>query len=352
MKNATILLTFCLSVSSCIKIQDFQTGSIESCLTGNGVFIVNEGNFRWGNGSLSYFSYDSAKIYNDVFLNINGWPLGDVPNSMAIHGDKAYIVVNNSGKIEVVKRNTLEAIATINGLISPRNISFVSGNKAYVTSIYSDSVAIIDLTVNSISGYINIRRSSEAITVNGSKTFISNWMGGNEIIVINNINDKVIDSIEVGAEPESMVIDRYNMLWVLCNGGWTRQNYAELVVINTYDDQIKNRFVFPTKQASPSSLQIDGNEETLYYLENGVRQMSIYSDALPESPLISESGAWFYKIGINPVNSDIFITDAVDYTQDGNLLIYKSDGTFVSAQKAGIIPGMICFKWNDSFQTK
>ena len=30
---------------------------------GGGVFIVNEGNFRGGNGSLSFYSYDSLKIY-------------------------------------------------------------------------------------------------------------------------------------------------------------------------------------------------------------------------------------------------------------------------------------------------
>jgi hypothetical protein len=350
MNKIIALLILFLTVSSCKKNQDTLMDSTESILTGDGVFILNEGNFKWGNGSLSYYSYDSTKIYNDIFLKINGWPLGDVPNSITTIGNNTYIVVNNSGKIEVVKRNTLESIATINGLISPRNISMVNSNKAYVTSIYSDSVAIINLVDNSISGYINLRRSSEAIAVSGSKAFISNWMGGKEIMIINSLNDKVVDSVEVGIEPESMAIDKYNKLWVLCNGGWNRQNFAELIVINTITNLIENRLVFPTKEASPSCLQIDGKGETLYYLENGVRQMSIGSMTLPVTPLIPESGAYFYKIAINPVNSDIFITDAVDYVQSGNVLFYKKDGTFVSTYKAGIIPGSMCFKLNENYQ--
>jgi DNA-binding beta-propeller fold protein YncE len=352
MKNVLFLITLSLVVNSCVKVNDIPTDPTESIVSGNGVFIVNEGNFKWGNGSLSYYSYDADKIYNDIFLKINGWPLGDVPNSIEIDGDKAYIVVNNSGKIEVVNRNSLEAVATINGLNSPRNISFVNSEKAYVTNMYSDSVAIISLLNNSITGYINIRRSSESVVISGNKAFISNWIGGKEIMVINNITDKVIDSIEVGAEPESMVIDRYNMLWILCNGGWARQNYAELVSVNTISDRVESRFVFPTKQASPSCLTIDGTGETLYYLDGGVRQMNISSAFLPETALISGSGANFYKIAVNPLNSDILITDAVDYIQEGKVMLYKKDGTFVSIMQAGIIPGSMCFKLNIHNQTK
>jgi len=58
---------------------------------------------------------------------------------MTIQGNNAYIVVNNSGKIEVVSRNDLKSVAIINGLVSPRYISFVNEKKAYVTSLYSDS---------------------------------------------------------------------------------------------------------------------------------------------------------------------------------------------------------------------
>jgi YVTN family beta-propeller protein len=347
MKKNLFFILLSVAIVSCTKVKDDPTGSF---LTGSGVFILNEGNFRAGNGSLSFYSYDSAKIYNDLFNNINGRPLGDVPNSMEINADNIYIVVNNSGKIEVINRNTLESVKTITGVNSPRNISFINDSKAYITSMYSDSVAIINVSDKTLSGYINIRRSSEAIVISGSKAFISNWVGGNEIMVINTDNDKVVDSIKVGVEPESMVVDKNNMLWVLCNGGWARENFAELIEINTVTNIIEKRLVFSTKLASPSCLQIDGSGETLYYLESGVRQVSIEASGLPSSPLISESGRFFYKIGINPVNSDIFVTDAVDYQQKGYVLYYKKDGTLVSTQVADIIPGLMCFKLNDNFQ--
>ena len=209
--------------------------------------------------------------------SVNGRPLGDVPNSMIINGDKAYIVVNNSGKIEVVDQTTLESKATISGLISPRNIAFINNNKAYVSSIYSDSVAIINLTNNSISGYINLRRSSEAIVVAGNKAFISNWMGGNEIMVVNTVNNQVVDSIEVGVNLKVWFLTRikcYGCCAMVVGQDKILQN---LIEINTSTNNIEKKFIFPTKEASPSCLQIDGTGETIYYLDNGVRQMNINS---------------------------------------------------------------------------
>jgi DNA-binding beta-propeller fold protein YncE len=342
MKNLVKIIIFPLIITSCIKVPNSQ--NLNFTFKG-GVFIVNEGNYRSGNGSLSFYSYDSSKIFNDLFYSINGRPLGDVPNSMAIRGSNAYIVVNNSGKIEVTDQATLISKATITGLTSPRNISFINDYKAYVSSLYSDSVAIINLTDNSISGYINLRRSSEMIAIIGNKAFISYWTEGKEIMVVNTDNDKVVDSIEVGIEPESMTFDKYGMLWVLCNGGWARQNYAELVEINTSTNYVEKTFVFPTKDASPSCLKIDGNGQTLYYIDNGVRKMDISSTEIPSATFITpDSGQYFYKIAINPLNSDIFVTDAVDFAQQGYLLLYSSEGKLISTQKAGIIPGFMYFK--------
>jgi len=346
MKNFFIILMFLIGTCSCTKNSPSGT---DSFLTGSGVFIINEGNFKWGNGSLSFYSFDSAKVYNELFLNINSRPLGDVPNSMIINGFLAYIVVNNSGKIEVVNRNTLVSVATITGLISPRNMAIVSDSKAYVSSMYSDSLAIVNLKDNSISGYINLRRTSENLIISGSKAFISEWVGGKEIMVINTVNDKVVDSIKVGIEPESMVLDKNKTLWVLCNGGWNRNNNAELHAINTATNSTEKKIIFPYKTASPTCLQIDGKGETLYYLETGVRKMSINDVALPSNAIITESGNYFYKIGINPYTSDIFVTDAVDYQQNGYVMFFKNNGTLVAKFRAGVIPGYICFKINASF---
>jgi hypothetical protein len=346
MRKLLFLISSALVLISCTKNNDDQNGSF---LSGNGVFIINEGNFMGGNGSLSFYSYDSLKMFNDIFLNANGRPLGDVPNSMAVAGERIYVVVNNSGKIEVLNKNTLESVKTITGLVAPRSISVISGTKAYVSSIYSDSLTVIDLSDNTVSGFINIRRSSEAIEVIRSKAFVSNWVGGNEIMVIDTDKDIVIDSVTVAMEPESMAIDRNKLLWVLCNGGWMREHFAELIAVNTSTNEIERRLVFPSIQSSPSSLQIDGDGSTLYYLESGVRKMKIDAASVPSVPFIEESGRFFYKMGVNPVNGDILVTDAVDYQQKGHVLIYDKTGQAVADELADIIPGMICFKLNSDF---
>jgi len=353
MKNIISILTFVFLTVSCIKVTDAPDIPEADFTIGGGILLVNEGNFRSGNGSLSFYSYDSLKIFNDLFANVNNRPLGDVPNSVLVKEDKIFIIVNNSARIEIVNHSSCESIGTINGLISPRNMAVINDNKAYVTSLYSDSVAIINLPDNSVSGYINLRRTSEALTVAGNEAFIANWAGGKEVMVVNTISDKVVDSIEVGMEPESMAIDNKRRLWVLCNGGWARQNAAELVVINISTHKIEKKFTFSSKLSSPTCLQVDGVGQTLYFIDKGIKVMDINSVNLPVAPLIpEEADLSFYKIAITPVNSDIFISDVADYIQPGNLLLYKNDGNFVSRNKAGIIPGAMCFKLRINTQAK
>jgi DNA-binding beta-propeller fold protein YncE len=342
MKSIVKIIALILVVASCKKSQDFSNLHYSF---GGGVLILNEGNYRGGNGSLSFYSYDSTKMYNDLFYSVNGRSLGDVPNAITIKGDKAYIVVNNSGKIEVVDQSSLKSLATIRGLNSPRNITAINDNKAYVTSLYSDSVTIINLFTNSIQGYINVRRTSEAIVISGNKAFISNWAGGHEVMVISTLTDVVIDSVDVGVEPESMTRDKYGMIWVLCNGGYMRQNYAELIGINSITDKVEKKLVFPSINDSPSCLTIDGSGSTLFFIDGGVRQMDIAATVIPGTHIVEQkAGEYFYKVGINPINGDIFVTDAVDFSQQGYVSIYSNTGTLISKNKAGIIPASMCFK--------
>jgi len=332
-------------LASCIKETDpVVTGLERTWLLGNGVFIMNEGNFRSGNGSVSFFSYDSMKIYNSVFREANDRPLGDVPYSMGFSDNKAYILVNNSNKIEVAGINTMKTVATIGKVVSPRYISFVSGKKAYVTSLYSDSLRIIDLLSETATGYIPLKHTSESIASTSSNAYVASWSGGNSIFVIDIINDKVTDSLEVGVEPESMVIDRNKTLWVLCNGGWKREHYAELVAINTFTNAIIKRFTFPLISDSPTCLQIDGTGQYLYYLHDGVRRMDINAASLPSAVLIPQSAYFFYRMGINSYNGEIFVTDARDYIQKGVVLRYSPTGDFLSSMEADIIPGNMFFK--------
>src|SRR5687767_12691559 len=96
-------------ISSCDDDDNKPKGEFE-----HGVFVVNEGNFQHADGSISYINPSSGEVSYDLFGAVNsGRALGDVVQSMTIDNDQAYIVVNNSNKIEVVNANTFKASYTI-----------------------------------------------------------------------------------------------------------------------------------------------------------------------------------------------------------------------------------------------
>jgi hypothetical protein len=161
-------------------------------------------------------------------------------------------------------------------------------------------------------------------------------------MVIDPASDKLVDSIKVGNEPESLAVDKYQRLWVLCSGGYTGQNYPELVVINTLTDDAEKTFQFPSKTNSPSSLCINHTGDTLYYIDRGLRRMCISDNELPSAFFVKSSGRMFYKLSADRNNGGLFATNAMDYQQKGFLLRINSRGVITDSARAGIIPSAHC----------
>jgi len=308
---------------------------------GRGYFILNEGNYLAGNGSVSFYSSETGEIHNDLFTAQNGRALGDIPSFLAVDGDRGFIIVNNSGTIEVVNLLTMESIATVTGLDSPRQM-VIRGRKGYVSSLTSNEVTVIDLDRIVISGAFNIGCTSEAMAISGDKLFSAFWSGGNRVVVTDLETEEVITSITVGLEPESMVLDRNNKLWVLCTGGWNGEEIPRLVRINTVTNVAEAEMFFRTVSDNPSSLTANAAGDTLYFIDEGVRRMPVTASGLPSEAYITAGARLFYKLVAGP-GGQVAVTDAIDYQQKGDFLVYNSRGELADTEQAGIIPGFMFF---------
>lgn len=331
-----ILPLFALMLVSC------ERGNDPSLFpAGPGYFILNEGNYLAGNGSVSFYSTETNKIHNDLFTAQNGRALGDIPSFIAVDGDRGFIIVNNSGTIEVVSMLTMESLATVTGLNSPRQM-VISGRKGYVSSLSSNEVTVIDLDMMEITGDFNIGCTSEAMAISGDKLFSAFWSGGNRIVVTDLATEEVITTITVGLEPESMVLDMNNKLWVLCTGGWNGEEIPGLIRINTVTYEKEAEMFFRSVMDNPSSLTSNAAGDTLYFLDEGVRRMPVTASSLPSEAYIPAGARLFYKLAAGP-GGQIAVTDAIDYQQTGDFLVYNSKGELADTEQAGIIPGFMCF---------
>jgi DNA-binding beta-propeller fold protein YncE len=51
-----------------------------------------------------------------------------------------------------------------------------------------------------------------------------------------------------------------------------------------------------------------------------------------------------YGINVNPENGDIYVADAIDYTQSGAIYRYSTEGILIDQFKVGVIPNGMVFK--------
>ncbi len=328
-------------------------------ITGKGVFIVNEGNFMYQNASLSLYDAENQIVYPSIFNAVNGIPLGDVAQSASLHNGLLYIVVNNSGKIYVIDSETFEYKAKITGLTSPRYIHFVSDKKAYISDLYSKTISILDVENQTVVGHISVenhnskfyQHSTEQFVRFENTVFVNCWNYDNKILVINTLTDKVADSITVPKQPQSMVLDRFENLWVLCDGGLPGSAFGfetpALCKINARSRKIERTIKF-SNDSKVSELCLNSTKDTLFFLNRDVMRLPVLSENSPEiffkNPYNSLEIGGLYGLGISPVNSEVYVGDGADFVQNGRVFRLNSKGTAIDTFNVGIIPGSFCFK--------
>ena len=314
----------------------------------NGLYVVNEGSFGSGNSSLSYYDIKSGEVENNVFYRANGFRLGDTGQSMTVYGDRGWVVVNNSKVIFAVGLSDMKEKGRITGLTSPRNIAFVSDAKAYVTDLYDTKITIVNPQTYQVTGSIETGASTEQMIISDGYMYVNCWSYGTEILKIDLASDTIVKRIKVGIQPCSMAIDSMNRLWVLTDGGGWAGNPAGyekpgMSRIGLNDGEVDAEWEFDD-YTSVSDLAVSRDGNTLYWLRSGVCTMDITATELPSEPLISNSsGQIFYSLTVCPSDGDIYVGDAIDYSQNGKVYRYSSDGTLKSEFSVGICPGAFCW---------
>ncbi|MBQ4279494.1 MAG: YncE family protein [Rikenellaceae bacterium] len=325
---------------------------------GTGVFVCNQGTFTSDDASLSFYDPAGKTVVKDLFYDANGFPLGNVCQSMAIRGNEGFVVVNNSGKVQVINTTTGRWIATIDGLTSPRYVHFVSDTKAYVSDMYSKSITVINPQTHKVTGSILAGRGTEQMAQWGDYVFAASYSYNNQIYRIDTRRDEVVDSVTVAKQPNSVAMDRNGKLWVLSDGGYDGSPYgqemAALTRIDAATFTVEQVFPFTSMDASPTGLTMNGTRDVLYYVNGswnqsaafsrGVFRMNVTATELPADPFIPEGTHLFFGLGVHPATSEVYVSDALDYQQAGIIYRYNTSGALVDEFRTAICPGAFCFK--------
>jgi len=346
--NAFILSMIILLLSSCRRgdFGEVRPDDPVSEFSDNGIWVVNEGLFGFGNGDISFIDLDQGIVTNSVFSTVNGLPPGDVPFYLLVDGDHILLSVNNSSKVFILQRFDFQVKLLIAPVTSPRHIVKTGENSYAVSTFAHDRIYLLN-TAGEVPDVTTIYtgKSTESLLVSGDYLYAANWSsyGGNfnnsTVQIIHIPTGQLTGEIQVAKEPNSMAVDKNGKLWVLCSGGFLNEEIPALFRINLQTNSVEKEFLFPSAQMSPFALTIDRGGEVLYFINQHIFKMPVDAQQLPDLQWVSSGGENFYNLNAGIFSDTILIADAGNYQVPGRVLMYSSSGVRLNEYSVGIIPG-------------
>ena len=359
MKRINLLLLACLAtlLFACKPTPPVDPNGFT---VGSGVLVLNEGNFQFSNASLTFYDPIADTVCNNLFYKVNDAPLGDVGESMTLVDGKLYIVVNNSNLIYKVDANSIVCDTSkpfkLTDFYSPREMFFVTPEKAYVSDIIGTGLWIVNPKDMTHCGFIETGKTTEKMVPVGNELYVSNWSyyyvdntspdSYNTVQVIDMNNDVKVAEIEVGKEPNSMAVDRNGHVWVLCEGrSWDEDN-GEQPSLWEIDPMMKTAAKRYEFEGTVSTLRANPTGSMFYMIYNNeVRRFDLGTQNLSEAFHIeAEPQGLLYNMAVNPNTGDVYVTDAKNYMMNGTVYRYSDDGVLLNSFEAGVIPSAMLFK--------
>ncbi len=226
-----------ISLSSCMQVPTLDAEYENLGEVDWRALVLAEGQFGYGTGSITGLGFN-GEVKQDLFRVVNNRTLGDVPQSITRIGDKLYIPINNSQKVEVIDANSFRSIETlkIDEASIPMHLVQISEDEALLTNQYfkgSSDLFIIDLKRNAgepvVKRTIPLAHETYQAKVVGSKVFI----GGSSLLVFDLDNITAEGKREVRGLDGSncsvngfteLCLDAQGKLWVITTNGVARVN--------------------------------------------------------------------------------------------------------------------------------
>ncbi len=350
MKKIIGVILIVTTLFSCKKEKEETTNEIMTNPdTGylHGKFLVNEGSFGSNNASISYIN-ESGELVNDIFLQVNGFELGDVLQSFIVIGEKGYAILNNSQKVEVIDMKTMHHIDAVTGLSYPRHMIDVGNGKAYLSDgSLEGTIHIIDLNTNDIVGSIPVGIGPEKMVKKGQYVYVCNsggWGLDHTVGVIDISTNAVVTNIEVGDRPMDLVADSHGFIWVMCSGNdsWMTggETMATLYRINSETNTVIASEVIGTSGVHPKVISSSSNGEMVYYENNGIHSIALNADEPVENTFLTDA---IGSLDIDPSNGDVWISSVSDFVNPSTVKCYSSTGNLKSTFEAGIGTSAVVF---------
>ena len=345
------------------------------------LFVLNEGQMGTNGASLDFLRFTDGTYVNSSFFKMNkSKKLGDVGNDIKLRGNLAWITLNNSGLVEVINALNEVEYATFD-IPSPRNISFTS-RYAFVTSWAGASsnpfvdnpgcVYRIDLNSGAVGQHpIEVGWQPEGIA-GDSNGFV--WVANSggihgmangeydtRLMVINGDSGNIEHTISVAPNLKDVFYDPVNhLVWVTSYGNYFSIPSGVYPVSATQYQPIARSNALQAVRFTCASCPGDGflyvigtEDEWNWY---GDKEYTLYKisargevTATPFSGSLAERVTNPYGIAVNPVNGDLYITDAGDYVNPGKLYCFDKNLTLNWMATTGVCPGhlaLYAIEWN------
>lgn len=333
-----------------------------------GFYLLNEGNMGSNKATLDYYDFSTGEYTRNIYAMANPdvpMELGDVGNDLAIYGTRLYAVINCSNKVEVLDAATARRIGQVD-IPNCRCIRFHEGF-AYVTSYagpveirpdYSQKgfVAKIDTATLEVVDRCIVGFQPDGLEIADGKIYVANSGGymvpnyENTLSVVDLKSFTEIEKIPIAINLSRVTADRFGHLWVASRG-----NYYDIPSRLFCFDIRKHRIEkeFPEGASAMAlcgdSLYCVNTSWSYLDMKNSISSTIINTSTLDVATdsFISESAGVTIKIpycvAVNPVNRDVYVSDARNYVNPGYLYCFSREGTLKWQVRTGDVPARIAF---------
>ncbi|MCI7309229.1 MAG: hypothetical protein MR536_00015 [Prevotella sp.] len=307
-----------------------------------GAFVLNEGNFSDGHGTLTYINSRTGEVADSIYYKVNGELLGNVCQDMFMADGKWYIISQNGKKdgsgdlLTIVDARTLKKIKSISPAAwvgkNPTSVAVIADH------IYVMAVGGIYLYTGN--GEPALIANTETVkkgrlTTAGNKVYA--MTNDHQVLVIS--GNKVIKKVAVGGNPSGLMRASDGHLWLSYTGPNTICKWDvtkdEIIKRNALTQKIGAGWgVAPAFGASGNYIYFSNADTIIYqhdFAANTTKEFVKVPDYIPNAKI------YYNSLGVDPATGEVYFASFKGWGQD-----YKVNNTTVFAVRNATVTK----KWN------